>query len=170
MLLRQEQPTDYNVIYALVQSAFATAEHADGNEQDIVVALRMSDAYIPRLALVAEQDEVIVGHALFTVAHVGDEEVLALAPLSVLPACQNRGIGGELICEGHAIAKAFGYNYCVVLGSDTYYPKFGYVPASQYGIVPPEGIPMQYLMAIKLQDDAPALHGTIVYAKELLGE
>ncbi len=170
MQIRQEQPKDYNEIYALVQEAFATAEHADGNEQDIVVALRKSDAYIPQLALVAVQDDKIVGHVLFTVAHVGGEEVLALAPLSVLPACQKQGIGAALIREGHAIAKQRGYNYSVVLGSDTYYPKFGYMPASKYGIVPPDGIPAQYFMTIKLQNNTPVLSGTIEYAKELLGE
>ncbi len=169
MTIRPETPQDYNQIYKLVQAAFATAEHADGNEQDIVVALRQSQAYIPQLALVAEVDCVIVGHVLFTVAHVGDEEVLALAPLSVLPAYQNQGVGAALIQAGHEIAKELGYTYSVVLGSDRYYPKFGYATASQFGIQPPDGIPAQYLMAIPLQDNAPALSGTIRYAKELMG-
>ena len=37
MVIRQETPNDYNEIYDLVKEAFATADHADGNEQDLEI-------------------------------------------------------------------------------------------------------------------------------------
>ena len=40
MEIRQEQPKDYKAVYHLVQQAFSQAEHQDGNEQDLVEALR----------------------------------------------------------------------------------------------------------------------------------
>ena len=91
MNIRQEQPTDYDVVYQIIKEAFATAEYSDGNEQDLVVSLRKSKSFIPELSLVAIEDNRIVGHILFTKAFVNQTEVLALAPLSVLPAYQNRG-------------------------------------------------------------------------------
>lgn len=36
--------------------AFATAEYSDGNEHDLVNALRKGEAFIPDLSLVAETD------------------------------------------------------------------------------------------------------------------
>ena len=74
------------------------------------------NSFIPKLSLVAIEDEKIVGYILFTKAFVNSIEVLALAPLSVLPKYQNRGIGLSLIKEGHRIAHELGYRYSVVLG------------------------------------------------------
>ena len=85
MLIRKEEPKDYEIIYSVVKAAFDSAEHADGNEHDLVNALRKGEAFIPDLSLVAETDEKIVGHVMFTKAKVSDDTVLVLAPLSVLP-------------------------------------------------------------------------------------
>lgn len=38
--IRQETPKDYEEVYNVVKTAFATAEHSDGNEQDLVVDTR----------------------------------------------------------------------------------------------------------------------------------
>lgn len=166
MLIRQEESKDYSAVYKLVKDAFATAEHADGTEQDLVEALRKGAAFIPELSLVAEIDGEIVGHILFTKMKIGKAEALALAPLSVKPGFQRKGIGRALIAEGHRIAKELGYAYSVVLGSETYYPKMGYAQASQFGIQVPDGIPSENYMAIKLLEDAKAISGTVTYAKE----
>lgn len=106
MIIREEKATDYEIIYSVVKKAFDSAEHADGNEPELVNELRNGLAYIPELSLVAEIDGKIVGHILFTKAKVKDNTVLALAPLSVLPEYQRQGIGTALIKEGHRIAKA----------------------------------------------------------------
>ena len=106
MRIRQEKPEDYEEVYELVREAFASAEHADGNEQDLVEALRKGDAFIPELSLVAEEGGQLAGHILFTRARVGEVEVLALAPLSVRPAFQRQGVGTALIEEGHRDRKS----------------------------------------------------------------
>ena len=59
--IRQETPADHAEIYSLIQTAFASAEHRDGNEQDLVDALRKSEAFIPELSLVAQLDGRIAG-------------------------------------------------------------------------------------------------------------
>ena len=97
IIIRQETPEDYKEVYELIAEAFASAEHADGNEQDLVVALRKGNSFIPELSLVAVSDGVVAGHILFTKAKVGNDEVLVLAPLSVKPQYQRRGIGKALI-------------------------------------------------------------------------
>lgn len=166
MVIRREETKDQSAVYSLVKKAFETAEHADGNEQELVNALRKSEAYIPELSLVAEIGGKVVGHIMFTKAKVGDVAVLALVPLSVLPEYQRQGIGNALIREGHRIAGEMGYGYSIVLGSETYYPRAGYLPADTLGIKAPFDVPGENFMACRLTDDAPAVHGTVRYAKE----
>lgn len=163
MGIRQERQADYEAVYEVVKTAFATAEHSDGTEQDLVAALRHSPSFIPELSLVAVLDGKIVGHILFTKAAVGGRTELALAPLSVLPACQRQGIGRALMAEGHCIAKRLGFDYSIVLGHPGYYPKAGYRPASLYGIKAPFEVPDENFMALKLNPSAGVLDGTVKY-------
>ncbi len=166
MLIRKERPQDYKTVYSVVKEAFESAEHSDGNEQDLVTALRKGDAFIPDLSLVAEINGKIVGHIMFTRARVGGNTVLALAPLSVIPEYQRKGIGISLIKEGHKIARESGYEYSVVLGSQSYYTKAGYLPADKFGIKPSFDVPNENFMACKIKEDASGIHGIIQYAKE----
>ena len=166
MEIRRETSRDHDAVYTLIQGAFASAEHSDGNEQDLVQALRASPAFVPELSLVAEENGSLVGHILFTEAKVGEDTVLALAPLSVRPAAQRRGVGTALIREGHRIAAELGYGYALVLGSETYYPRSGYRPAESFGIEVPPGMPPANFMAVRLRADAQPIGGAVTYADE----
>lgn len=167
--IRQETKKDYEEAYNVVKEAFEAAEHSDGNEQDLVVALRNSNNFIPELSLVAVKNNKIVGYILFTTVKIGKYEELALAPLCILPEFQRRGIGSKLIEKGHKIAKKLGYHYSIVLGSEKYYPKFGYVPAIEYEITAPFEVPSKNFMAIKLNDSNKKINGIVKYAKEFWG-
>ena len=164
--IRQETKKDYEEVYDVVKTAFETAEHSDGNEQDLVVELRNSNNFIPQLSLVAIQDSKIVGYILFTKIKIGKYEELALAPLGILPEYQKQGIGKKLIEKGHQIAKELGYHYSIVLGSETYYSKSGYSPAIDYGIKAPFEVPSENFMAIKLNHTDKEIIGIVEYAKE----
>lgn len=163
MNIRQERSDDHDEVYRVIEDAFESADQKDGNEQDVVVALRTSSSFVPELSLVAEEAGRIVGHILFTEVSVGDKVELALAPLSVLPEYQRQGIGQALMAEGHRIARDLGYDYSIVLGSAQYYPKAGYVPASRYGIECPFEVPNDNFMALKLDPTAEPLNGVVVY-------
>ena len=166
MTIRTEQQTDYESVYQVVKNAFETAERSDGNEQDLVNALRQSSAFIPELSLVSEINEKIVGHIMFTKLQIGGHTALALAPLSVLPQYQRQGIGTSLILEGHKIAQALGYSYSIVLGSENYYPRVGYLPAETFGIQPCFEVPSKNFMAYRLCENAPRISGIVKYAQE----
>lgn len=165
MYIRQERADDHEVVYQVVKKAFASAEHTDGHEQDLVAALRKTKSFIPELSLVVIEDNKIVGHILFTKAVVDHIEMLALAPLSVLPEYQSKGIGLSLIEKGHKTAVELGYKYSVVLGHSKYYPKAGYIPASQYGIKAPFEVSDENFMAICFCENVEKLNGFIEYDK-----
>ena len=164
--IRQENQKDYEEVYRVIKTAFETAEHSDGNEHDLVVALRNSDSFIPELSLVAVKEDKIVGYILFTKIKIENHEEIALAPLAVLPEYQKQGIGSMLIEQGHKIAKKLGYHYSIVLGSENYYPKFGYIPAIQYGIQAPFDVANENFMALKLNATDTEIKGVVQYAKE----
>ena len=161
--VRQERPEDHEQVYALVREAFAGAEHSDGTEQDLVEALRRGRAFVPELSLVAEAGGQCAGHILFTRARVGEAEALVLAPLAVLPRFQRQGVGSALVRAGLALAQERGFSCVLVLGSEAYYSRFGFVPASRFGIATPGGLPKAHFMALRLKD-AP-LCGRVLFAE-----
>lgn len=163
--IRPEGPVDYPAVRRLVQAAFAQAEYTDHDEHNLVERLRQSESYVPALSLVAEDDGTLVGHILFTTVTVGDMVALALAPLSVLPQRQGQGIGRQLIERGHHEARTRGYGFSILLGHAGYYPRFGYQPASRFGIrCPFDDIPDANFMACDLQNRPDTrLEGMVVY-------
>ena len=165
MIIRQEKIEDYDAVYHVIGDAFKAAEYSDGSEQNLVNELRKSKSFIPELSLVAVENKKVVGHILFTKAFINGVEVMALAPLSVLPEYQNKGIGLSLIKQGHIIARKLGYEYSVVLGHSKYYPKAGYIPASQYGIKAPFEVEDENFMAVSLSGNSNKLNGIIKYDK-----
>ena len=159
--VRQEMQEDYESVYEVVKKAFLTAEHTNFDEQNLVVRLRKSAAFIPELSLVAVMDNKIVGHILFTKIQIknGTDEVesLVLAPLSVLPEMQGKGIGTQMIVEGHKIAHGLGYGSVILVGHPAYYPRFDYVPASRCGITAPFDVPEEAFMVCEITVNG--LHG-----------
>lgn len=142
ILIRQETESDFDRIDDVVRSAFSDVEESDHTEHQLVRRLRRSSAYIPGLSLVAVTGGgEVVGHVILSKVEVGSRDAvhaaLAVAPLSVLPAWQGRGIGSLLMREAHRRAAAMGYGVALVLGHEGYYPRFGYKRASSFGINSP---------------------------------
>ncbi len=135
MIVRPEAEDDYAAVDRIVTEAFGRP-----NEAQLVRLIRASRAYVPHLALVAEDEGEVVGHAMFSHVTLGQEEeglrVLSLAPVSVTPGRQGEGIGGALIEAGLQRAGQDGEPLVVLMGHPAYYPRFGFKPARGYGIEP----------------------------------
>lgn len=165
IIIRQELEGDYDKVYNIVKSAFDHAMHTNHDEQNLVVRLRKSDAFIPELSLVAEQEGELVGHIMFTKIKVGENTAISLAPVAILPKLQGQGIGRKLIEKGHEIAKELGYTLCVLVGHPTYYPRFGYIPASRLGIKALFDVPEDAFMVKELTNNT-NISGTVIFPKE----
>ncbi|WP_053368769.1 GNAT family N-acetyltransferase [Bacillus sp. FJAT-27245] len=165
--IRQEKEADYQAVEEVIERAFSDVAISDKTEHHLVKRLRSSMAFIPELSLVAVHEATgeWVGHILFTKARIGDAETLALAPVSVLPEYQNRGIGGLLINKGLEKAKEQGYESAIVLGHPGYYRKFGFKKASLWGIKAPWNVPDEVFMALELRAKSlDGVSGTVEYA------
>ncbi len=174
----QEQKEHFAEVRELIIEAFKADEHSDHTEQDLVCRLRSSESFIPELSLIAtiakEDEQIVAGYTLLTKIDIissGDKhQSLALAPVAVLPEYQGRGIGGALICRAHDVAAKLGYSSVVVLGHKDYYPRFGYKPCSDFGIVLPFDVPAEYCMVIELQKGAlNGVSGTVRYDDAFMG-
>lgn len=152
--IREEEIKDYKEVEKVVEESFRTAEFTDNDEHNLVNRLRKSKEFIKELSLIAEDKNRIIGHVLITKALINGEnksyETLALAPLSVLPEYQKSGIGKKLMNRGIERAKELGYKSIVVLGHESYYPKFGFEKASKYGVKAPFEVPDEAYMILEL--------------------
>jgi putative acetyltransferase len=126
--VRAEEPGDEDGIRAVHQAAFPTPDEAR-----LVDALRAVGRL--SISLVAERADVIVGHIAFSPVELeGATGGLGLAPVAVLPGCQRKGVGRELILAGLVFCRRQAAPVVVVLGHPAYYPRFGFVPAAPLGL------------------------------------
>jgi putative acetyltransferase len=156
---RPETAGDAVAIREVNLAAFPSEEEAD-----LVDALRASNAWIDGLSLVTEDaDGTVVAHALLTRCHVNGVPALALAPCAVLPRVQRRGAGSAVIRAGLDAARARGESLVIVVGHPDYYRRFGFIPASAYGIHASFDVPDEALMALALDPSVENPRGTIAY-------
>ena len=171
--IRQETPSDYPAVAEAIKSAYEDVGYSNHREQFMAERLRNSGAFVPQLSLVAEVDRKIVGHLMLTKIFIHNQEKsiasLALAPLSVVPEFQGKGVGSQLVTEGHRLAKALGYQSVVVLGHPGYYPRFGYEPMKKYGLELPFLVREENCMIISLAEHGlSGVTGKVVYPPEFL--
>lgn len=158
--VRHEEPGDELAIHALTQAAFRDMPFSDGDEQHVIDRLR-EDGDLT-LSLVAEsRDKAIIGHIAFSPVTISDgtKDWYGLGPVSVIPTIQKTGIGTLLIECGMLEMRARGAKGVVLLGSNEYYPRFGFEhdPELTY-----PGPPAEYFQRIVLEGDAPK--GVVSYA------
>lgn len=150
MEIRAEVIADRAAVHTLNRAAFDSDAEAD-----LVDALRQQAD--PCIALLAEEAGEIVGHIMFSPALLAADanlKAMALGPMAVLPARQDKGIGSALVQAGLEQCRRTGCVAVFVLGHARYYPRFGFVPASCFGISSVYDVPDEAFMALELDPGA----------------
>ena len=165
--IRSEQPGDEAAIRGVNEAAFGQAD-----ESRIVDAIRL--AARDRISLVAVSGGGIVGHILFTPvdteSSASDASVMGLGPMSVKPELQRGGIGSRLVRDGLEACRTAGCRAVVVLGHPEFYPRFGFRPASTYGLRCEYDVADDVFMAVELVPGALAQRsGLVRYLPEFRG-
>jgi putative acetyltransferase len=150
MLIRAEEPRDRTAVHSVNEAAFDSPEEAD-----LVDALRASAR--PVISLVAEAGGKVVGHIMFSPVQLEGHARLAimgLAPMAVLQEHQRKGVGSALVRAGLERCREIGCDAVVVLGHPEYYPRFGFAPASSYGLRSEYAVPDDVFMVLELKQGA----------------
>ena len=151
VIICRERPEDADEVCRVNEQAFGGKM-----EPELVNSLRNHNAVV--LSLVAEQDDRIVGHILFSPMTVESEnssfEILTLSPLAVLPEYQRKEIGSRLVKTGLEECRKLGHEIVTVLGYAEYYPRFGFVPAGKKGIGCEFEAPEEAWMILELKQGA----------------
>lgn len=157
--VRNEAAWDQDSITTVVAAAFETHPHSNQTEHLLVQKLREQGALT--ISLVAEFEGEVVGHIAFSPVTVNGAlcDWYGLAPVSVLPEFQGRGIGSLLVEAGLARLRELGARGCVLLGEPEYYRRFGF--ALREGLILP-GVPPEYFLALPLADDE-EVRGEVAY-------
>ena len=138
--IRPELPVDIDQIHELHRAAFRGAAEAE-----LVDAIRAGAGFIPEVSLVAvAPDGSVLGHVLvsrveFDPADEGAarRDVLAIAPLAVLPPHWGRGIATALMRAALEMSDTREEPFVAVLGPPSFYARFGFGPASDAEIRSP---------------------------------
>jgi len=83
-----------------------------------------------------------------------DTPALALAPLAVRPDFQNQGIGSKLVEKGLEECERLNHKLVIVLGHPKFYPKFGFKPAHDFGVIAPFDVPNESFLILELTSGA----------------
>jgi putative acetyltransferase len=160
LMIRDATPADYPAIRQIIRHAFAQEDEAN-----LVEALRTDGDVL--LELVAASDIALQAHLLYSKLLIErDSETMiaaALAPVSVLPAFQRRGLGSALIEAGNARCRDLGLPAIIVLGEPAYYSRFGFSAAAAESLQAP--FSGSHFMALELQPGALEAGGRAKYAE-----
>lgn len=178
--IRPEEHKDYKSIISLILRSFQEGtDYSDGTDIiALVEEIRDSKYYIPELSFVAELNDIIVGHFLFSKFPLSptkeggydngeNSEIVMLAPVSVHVDYFRQGIGTAMLNLGIEKVKELGYKGITVEGNYNFYNRVGFRTSSEYNIFPTSGYPMEEPRCMMCQEtyegSLDGMHGYIVY-------
>lgn len=154
IIIRDENLQDWKAVYQVVSAAFGQLAEAE-----LVEELRRAGDSV--VSLVAEEGGQIVGHVLLSKMSAPFPS-LALAPVSVVPARQRRGIGSALIRKAIDRARGEGWAAIFVLGDPKYYERFDFDREAAADFTSPYAGP--HFMVLKLARSLSATTGQLHHA------
>jgi putative acetyltransferase len=166
MVVRLHRSDDYEAARYIYAEAFRRPESPDSvpSEVPLFEALWEAGDALPELSFTAENESGPVGHVTASKATVAADPVVAVGPIGVLPEHQGTGIGSALMDALLTAADVAHVPLIVLLGSPQYYSRFGFRPAEQLGVTPPEARWGDAFQARPLTAYTPLIAGPFRYA------
>ena len=119
--LQTEGSEDWWEVEALLDLCFAPGREALSSYR-----LREGVAPVAELCLLAREAGEVAGAIRYWPVRVGQAPALLLGPVAVHPTHQGEGLGGYLILESLARARALRWPRVLLVGDAPYYGRFGF--------------------------------------------
>jgi putative acetyltransferase len=166
--VRAEATSDRSAVRAVHLAAFR-GDHGEV-VADLVDDLREAVTRGEGVSLVAEEQDAIVGHVMFSPSLLDAPRrlvpVQVLSPIGVLPACQRQGVGTKLIRRGVELLTERLVPLVFLEGPPAYYSRFGFEPAGARGFRKPSlRIPDAGFQVLTLPAYESWMTGTLVYSE-----
>ncbi|MCL5098163.1 MAG: N-acetyltransferase [Candidatus Omnitrophica bacterium] len=147
ILIREEQPSDIDIIREVTELAFRDCPYSCKREHLVIDLLRKADALA--LSLVAISNSEIVGHIALSPVSVSEAKGrwYGLGPISVLPRVQRMGIGSALMNAALSWMQQQNAVGCVLVGDPKYYIRFGFTNDPSLTV---EGVPPAVTLSKRL--------------------
>jgi len=147
-IIQRERASDCSHICRVNQRAFESSEEAE-----LVKTLRAEGSL--RHSLIALCGNNVVGHVAVANASISCNSniipVLSVASLSVDPSFQGMGVGARLLNSVINDCMLERETLLFVLGHRDYYPRFGFMPADQFGLRWEHAAPRDTFMVLPLK-------------------
>lgn len=139
MIIRNEEPKDYQAVETLTRKAFYNIYVPGCSEHYLIRIMREHEDFIPELDFVMEQDGEIIGNIMYTKSRLIDEQgtekqILTFGPVCIDPAHQRKGLGKLLLEHSFEKAAALGYDVIVIFGSPANYVSRGFQSCKKFNV------------------------------------
>ena len=167
MNIRLEQPKDYREVENLTREAFWNIYRPGCTEHYVLNQYRTNPDFIPELDLVMEEDNMIIGHIMFSKAKLvldnGNKiPSWTFGPISIHPDYQRKGYGLKLLQYALERARMMGIGFLCMEGNINFYKHAGFDLASKLNIhyhAEPRDAEVPYFLAQELTSGWLQEHG-----------
>ncbi len=147
--IARESTADVVAREALLDEAFGPSRFAKTCER-----LRVGRMPARALSLVARAGGRLVGTVRLWPVNAGGAPALMLGPLAVARSHRDCGLGGALMREAIARAKAEGHRAIILVGDAPYYARFGFSRDVVAGLVLPGPVEIERFLGLELEPGA----------------
>ena len=144
-----EQADDALAIETLHEHAFGPGRFARAAS-----VLREGVPHDPELCFVAKSGIDLIGSVRLTPIRIGSRPAILLGPLAVVDSWKGRGAGKSLMRTAMAAAKEAGHKVVLLVGDQSYYGTFGFIPLRPYQITLPAPADPTRVLVCPLTEDA----------------
>ncbi|MCL2453151.1 MAG: N-acetyltransferase [Alphaproteobacteria bacterium] len=149
LAVMEEKPTDYDARENLLDEAFGPHRF-----EKTVERLRADHRPATHLALVAMDDDELVGTLRLWPISAGEVPALLLGPLAVAKTHRSRGLGHRLMNEALIRAEAEGHRAILLVGDAPYYAPFGFSRRHTRNLILPGPVDEALFLGLELKESA----------------
>jgi predicted N-acetyltransferase YhbS len=134
----------------------ALLDRAMGPERVLKPSERLRGGRLPAhgLALVARDDDDVVGTVRLWNVSAGGRPALLLGPLAVSPDARGKGVGVDLMHAALGRAEAIGHCAVILVGDPEYYARFGFTADRTTGLYMPGPVERRRFLGLEFRSSA----------------